>query len=255
MTNEKPMLALPAPETNGAVPVVPEYLSFQQSYGAAQQEIEDPIVPLSHYLWILRCHKWKIMAFVMVCVASTVVLSSRLTPIYEATATIDIDRQAPAGFIGQDATRSAPNDADQFLATQINAIQSDSVLRPVSDRFKLLANVVTPLPVSRVQNAPVALTNLKVTVSSVCIDSTGQIATIAWSRASANATARSGTVTTSIDSRLMVVGTSLIWGEASYDYRPTIGWTITGVLTMSDKSLSRPRLGRSVTLNSANGCP
>jgi len=102
------------------------------------------------------------------------------------------------------------------------------------------------------------LSGLRITLSSVCIDATGQIATIAWSRATQNATARSGTVTSSIDSRLMGTanaGTSLIWGEASYDYRPTVGWTITGVLTMSDKSLSRPRQGKSITLDGAHACP
>ena len=123
-------------------------------------------------------------------------------------------------------------------ATDITSGGADDVLAAAS-------TIAAPFPVS----------NLRITVSSVCIDSTGQIATIAWSRASANATARSGTVTTSIDARLMVAGTSLIWGEASYDYRPTIGWTITGTLTMTDKTFLRPRLGRSVTLNSANGCP
>jgi capsular exopolysaccharide synthesis family protein len=100
-------------------------------------------------------------------VASTVVVSSRLTPIYEATATIDVDRQAPAGVIGQDSARMAPNDSDQFLATQVKTIQSDSVLRPVAQRFKLPSSETSPiqaqLPTSRVQNAPVVLKNLKVT--------------------------------------------------------------------------------------------
>jgi capsular exopolysaccharide synthesis family protein len=165
MPNEKPMLALPSPETNGSVPVVPEYVSFKQSYGTgnAQPESEEPIVPLSHYLWILRRHKWRITAFVLVCVASTLVVASRLTPIYEATAAIDIDRQAPAGFIGQDASRMPSNDADQFLATQVKTITSDSVLRPVAERFKLLDTEASPLPASRVKNAPVALPSLKVT--------------------------------------------------------------------------------------------
>src|SRR5919205_323896 len=58
-------------------------------------------------------------------------------PIYESTATLDIDRQAPAGIIGQDAVRMPTNDADQFMATQIKTIQSDSVLRPVVQQFKL----------------------------------------------------------------------------------------------------------------------
>jgi Flp pilus assembly protein TadG len=122
--------------------------------------------------------------------------------------------------------------------TDITSAGTDDVLAAAS-------TIAFPFPVS----------NLRITVSSVCIDPTGRIATIAWSRATPNAAARSGTVTSSIDSRLMVAGTSLIWGEASYDYRPTVGWTITGTLTMSDKTLLRPRQGRSVTLNSANACP
>src|SRR5450432_1871447 len=103
MPNEKLLRALPAPETNGNVPAVVEYVTLQSPYGGAPAEPEEPVVPLSHYLWILRRHKWRIAAFVVACVIATLVVSSRLTPIYEATAVIDIDRQAPAGFIGQDA--------------------------------------------------------------------------------------------------------------------------------------------------------
>ena len=59
----------------------------------------------------------------------------------------------------------------------------------------------------------------------------------------------------SIPTALMVANTSLIWGEASYSYRPTIGWTITGTLTLSDKFFLRPRLSNSVTLDSGSACP
>ena len=167
MPEEIPLRALPAPPTNGNVPAVPEYVTVYPSHGYPEPEPEEPVVPLSHYLWILRRHKWSILAFVLVCVSATVVVSSRLTPIYEATATIDIDRQAPAAVIGQDSARMAPNDSDQFLATQVKTIQSDSVLRPVAQRFKLRAADASPiqpqLPTSRAQNAPVALKNLKVT--------------------------------------------------------------------------------------------
>jgi Flp pilus assembly protein TadG len=115
------------------------------------------------------------------------------------------------------------------------------------DALAAASTIAYPLPIS----------NLRITVSSVCIDATGAIARIAWSR-TLNGTARTGTVTSYIDPRLMGLanaGTSLIWGEASYDYRPTIGWTITGTLTMSDKNLLRPRLSTSVTLDAANACP
>ena len=53
----------------------------------------------------------------------------------------------------------------------------------------------------------------------------------------------------------MVANTSLIWGEASYAYRPTIGWTITGTLNLGDKFFLRPRQSSSVTLNSGSSCP
>src|SRR6266550_7221270 len=100
-------------------------------------EPDEPTVPLSHYLWIVKRHRWKILAFVSTCVIATLIVSMRLTPIYESTAVIDIDRRMPTGILGQEATQSATDDADQFLATQIKLIQADAVLRPVAQKYKL----------------------------------------------------------------------------------------------------------------------
>ena len=136
-----------------------------------QQEFEPqtPAVPLSHYLWILRRHRWKMAAFVATCVLVTAVVSARLQPIYESTATVDVDRQAPSEVVGEDSTRStAPNDADQFLATQVKLIQSDAVLRPVAEQFHLLDSEqqlkgMSPEEAQERARAPVALNRLKVT--------------------------------------------------------------------------------------------
>ena len=165
MPEEKPTSALA--KTHGSVSAVPEYFTMYPSSGNPEAESEDQEVRLSHYLWILRHHKWKLLAFVAFCVAATLIVSARLTPIYEATASLDIDRQAPAAIIGQDAARMPAADADQFLATQIKTIQSDSVIRPVVEQFQLAGHEGAPvdgklLP-SRVQNAPVKLDHLKVT--------------------------------------------------------------------------------------------
>ena len=154
----------------GHLPAIPEPITVYPQYTYPEPEPEEPVVPLSHYLWILRHHKWRIAAFVAICVASTVVISSRLTPIYESTATIDVDRQMPAAVIGQDAARVAPNDADQFLATQVKLIQSDSVLRPVALRYRLAVtdtdSIALPaerqIPTARAENAPVTLKSLKI---------------------------------------------------------------------------------------------
>ena len=104
----------------------------------SDQEPEQSSVPLSHYVYLFRRHRWKILGWVVACSLATWMVSSRIQPIFEATATVDIDRQTPQGVIGQDSVRNATNDSDQFLATQIRLIQSDSVLRPVAERFKLL---------------------------------------------------------------------------------------------------------------------
>src|SRR5512138_1425690 len=79
-----------------------------------EAEPEEATIPLSHYVWILKRHRWKILSFVAACVAAVVVISSRLTPVYESTATVDIDRQTPTGVIGEESLRSTTNDADQF---------------------------------------------------------------------------------------------------------------------------------------------
>src|SRR5579883_680717 len=94
-----------------AVPAIPERVTLYPSYAHVEPEAADPVVPLSHYMWILRRHKWRILAFVAACVTATVIVSARLTPIYEATATIDVDRQAPMGIVGQEATRNTTDDA------------------------------------------------------------------------------------------------------------------------------------------------
>ncbi len=166
MPEQSELLALAAHVSESSANILPARTIYP-SYAYTEPEPEETSVPLSHYVWVLKRHKWSILAFVVTAVAATIVVSSRLTPIYESTSTIDIDRQAPAGFIGQDASRMAPNDADQFLATQVNAIQSDSVLRPVVERFQVRISEVGKqrgkLPSARAQNAPVTLKNLKVT--------------------------------------------------------------------------------------------
>ncbi len=133
---------------------------------AFEPEPEEAAIPLSHCLWILKRHRWKILSFVGACVIAAVVVSSRLTPVYESTATVDVDRQTPTGVIGQESMRSTANDADQFLATQIKLIQSDSVLRPVVEKFGLrrMAGEVETAEstAAQAEDAPVILKGLKV---------------------------------------------------------------------------------------------
>jgi uncharacterized protein involved in exopolysaccharide biosynthesis len=78
----------------------------------AEYEAAPAHVPLAHYLWILRRHSWRILGFIALVVLCAVVISLRLTPIYESTVTIDIDRRMPNAVLGEESTQSVNNDAD-----------------------------------------------------------------------------------------------------------------------------------------------
>ena len=160
MPDEQRLLSLPAP---AAETMVERPFVYQAQ--AEPIDAETPTVSLSHYFWLVNRDKWKVLAFVVVIVASTIIVSSRLTPIYESTATIDVDRMMPTGVIGQEASAGrAVNDSEQFLSTQVKLIQSDSVLRPVAQKLKLLqVPTATKLPSTRAQDAPISLRRLSIT--------------------------------------------------------------------------------------------
>ena len=172
MREDKEMRALAAPESNGASGSnagngVPERVMVYPSFAYGEEEPEEPAVPLSHYLWIVKRRRWEILSFMAVAVIATIIVSARITPVYESTATIDIDRQEPATVVGEESNRTAAlNDSDQFLATQLKLIQSDSVLRPVVQRFKLQAkdieNRSKENTTAQAEEAPIALKRLTV---------------------------------------------------------------------------------------------
>ncbi|RAI38911.1 TadE/TadG family type IV pilus assembly protein [Rhodoplanes roseus] len=132
------------------------------------------------------------------------------------------------------------------------------VSRTVADLVAQATTVTTAdltdvLKASSAVAAPYSTTPLKVTVTSVTID-TSKKATVVWS-ATLGGTARSaGTdVTTLVPSALRdpcataTTACTLIWGEATYDYKPVIGYVMTGTLTLQDKIFMKPRMTNEVT--------
>jgi Flp pilus assembly protein TadG len=86
--------------------------------------------------------------------------------------------------------------------------------------------------------APYSTTKLKVTVSCINIDA-NRNSTVKWS-ATRNGTLRTGTV--SIPTALAVANSQLILAEASFEYTPAAGQTVTGTLNLSDKMYMTPRI-------------
>ncbi len=93
--------------------------------------------------------------------------------------------------------------------------------------------------------APYSATNAKITVSVVTIDANGN-AKVSWS-VSKNGTARSAGSAVTVPAALKVPSTSLVWGEASYAYTPTIGYVVSGTMNLTDQIFMRPRLSDTVT--------
>jgi Flp pilus assembly protein TadG len=116
------------------------------------------------------------------------------------------------------------------LVSQVSSINNTGV----SNSLSAAAAVMAPYPSGQ----------LKVTVSSVKIDSQGK-ATIEWSD-TLNGAARAKNSTVSIPTALAVPNTYLIWSEVSYSYKPTIGYVVTGALNMKDQIFMRPRLSDQV---------
>jgi Flp pilus assembly protein TadG len=112
-------------------------------------------------------------------------------------------------------------------ATTINNAQMTNILDAASA-------VAAPFPVSQ----------LKVTVSSVTIDAQGT-AKIAWSDA-LNTSPRAVNEVVALPQALAIPNSTLIWGEVSYSYTPTIGYVVTGTLSLKDQIYMRPRLSTSV---------
>lgn len=91
---------------------------------------------------------------------------------------------------------------------------------------------------------PFSTNNLKVTVTAVNIDANGK-ATVTWSD-SYNGTARAVGSTITLPAALVVNSSSLVWSEVQYIYTPTIGYVITGSLTLKDQLYMSPRLSNSI---------
>ena len=152
----EPPAVIPRPSP---VPAVPAY----SAPTPPQADADSFSLLFSHYLWVIGRHAWKIAIFVAVCGLSALYVSKRITPLYESTATIDIDRRSPAGIVGQEATQTALGDSEQFIATQVRLIQSASVLRPVVQQFHLAGeNLSTNSSSSPQVKGAVSIPGLKV---------------------------------------------------------------------------------------------
>src|SRR6266700_1358288 len=83
-------------------------------------------VPLAAYWHVLRKHRWTIFLVTFVLTGIVAFISYRMTPIYRATARIEIEPETPQLQSTNDPYQRADAD-DPFLQTQIQVLRSDSL--------------------------------------------------------------------------------------------------------------------------------
>jgi succinoglycan biosynthesis transport protein ExoP len=126
--------------------------------------------PLTFYAQILRRHAALIVLLSTSLTALVVLGCALLPPINIGSAVIAVDRQSAPETIGDDRLLSTGD--DQFMATQQNLLKTDTILRPVAQRYNLLEREhqfrrygfwrYSPERESVIRNAPVVLRNLKI---------------------------------------------------------------------------------------------
>lgn len=94
-------------------------------------------VPITQYLYAIYRNRWRILPFTVFCIVASLLISLRMTPLYEATTVIDVDRNGETEAVGGDSRPASPFNMEQFMSTQIHLIQSDAVLRPVALHYNL----------------------------------------------------------------------------------------------------------------------
>ena len=125
-------------------------------------------VSLRYFGKRIRRYTWTIAGVIAAALVGTYCLTSLLTPLYESTVTLKVERRSNNGYIGVQALMPPAGDSDQLMNTQLDLIQSDSVLRPATEQFHLRElehqyNGLSPEEQLQKKNAPIKLKRLTVT--------------------------------------------------------------------------------------------
>jgi len=84
--------------------------------------------------------KRTVLAFIVLAITAAFAVQLVAPKLYESTAMVRVERHAPAAaYALPGAQLPAIDDMDRVIATEIETSQSDPVLRPVVERFNLLA--------------------------------------------------------------------------------------------------------------------
>lgn len=101
--------------------------------GPAQQEGDDDLINLREYWQVLVRRKWTIVLTMCLLVVASGVASLMMTPVYRATAVIQIERESGKVLDFESVTAEEAVNANDFYQTQYELLRSRSLARRVID--------------------------------------------------------------------------------------------------------------------------
>jgi Flp pilus assembly protein TadG len=133
----------------------------------------------------------------------------------------------------------------QYKVTETARTVTDQASQYISIDSSTMSSI---LGASSTIVSPYSTGGMVVTVSQVQIAANASTGTISWS-CSLNGTARAknSSVTLPADLQNPSSAVNVIFGEVTYPYTPTLGYAITGTITMYETSWFYPRLVQSVS--------
>jgi Flp pilus assembly protein TadG len=138
------------------------------------------------------------------------------------------------------------------LSMQFKATETARTLTDLASQYVSIdpTTMSTILGASAQVMTPYTTSNMVVTLSEVSPTNSSGKGTITWS-CSLNGTARTVGASVTLPTSLQTPsGVSLIWGEVTYPYTPSMGYAITGTINIYQSSYFYQRLSNSVTLSS-----
>jgi len=93
-------------------------------------------MPLSAYLYVLWRRRWTVLGAIVILTSIAAVLSFRMTPIYEATARLEIEPETPQFQSSSDVYQKTGRD-DVFLQTEIQVLKSESLAWEIIEQLNL----------------------------------------------------------------------------------------------------------------------
>jgi exopolysaccharide transport family protein len=127
MSNEKPVYV---PRSGYPEAIAPQVISASGAYG------DDESAHLLDYWRVLVARRWTILAILVTVFTVTLIYTFKQTPIYRATASIQIDKENPNVLSFKDVYE-IETATDDTLRTQFEVLKSRSLARRVIEDMKL----------------------------------------------------------------------------------------------------------------------